>query len=247
MRHRILPQPRAPQRVHPLHRLEFLIMSLVAVLLLLLAVIVFSSRLFPTLLTGQASNGSVATSVNITGYNPFECNRTLPQGTSLASFPCVLLQISRQDFFLHLSGSGASVQAIYRYTPASRGKWQVYNVSLPNYTVQSLRSFARTDALYFVMSGEERFAYPGVLPVPTNVQLRQGWNLVGYPSNTTKPVGEALSNVNDTYILVRTLEGTLESGSYLSYARVGGGTLSNMTLYNGYWLWMSAADTWVVS
>jgi hypothetical protein len=136
---------------------------------------------------------------------------------------------------------------MYRYTPWTNGRWQVYNSSLPGYVVQSLAEVSRQEGIYFVMGSPETFSYSGVLPHTTNVQLRQGWNLAGYPSNVTRPLNESLATINDTYTEIKTLEGTEESGLYLVSFNPGGGSLTNTSIYHGYWINLTAPDTWVVT
>ncbi len=243
--HRILPRPRS-RTLHPLHRSETLAALLFLGLFGVFSLLLLTSRLSPAKLTGHAQN--VSTTVNVSPSPPFVCNHTLQQGTNLASFPCLPYQIDRQDFFENISGNGSAVAAMYRYTPWSAGQWQVYNGSLPNYTVQSLASFGRDDGIYFVMDAPETVVYSGYLPNSSTLPLLSGWNLVGYPSATTKPIDESLATINDTYIVVRTLEGTEESGSYLEDTPPPGGeTLTNTSIYHGYWMRLSTADNWVVS
>lgn len=244
-RHRILPITRQ-QRHHPLHRSDYLGLLLFLSLFAIFSILILSSRLSPAKLTGQAANAS--TRVNITSAWFFDCDVTLPAGTSLVSFPCIPLELPVDEFLTNLSAGGSRVGAIYRYAPWRTGKWEAYNGSLPNWTVQSLSTLGNPYGYAVVMAGSERFFYRGFLPSSSDLLLRRGWNLAGYPSNVTRPLNESLASINDTYLLIRTLIGTEESGTYLDDTPPPGGeSLTNTSIYRAYWLNMSSQDIWVVT
>ncbi len=249
MSHRILPAEARDgrERLPPIRRVEILGALLFIGIFAILSALVLMSRLGPEVLTGHAGNASVATSVNVSPGTPFTCDYTFAPGTTLASFPCLPPSITRDEFFANLSGGGGDVEAIYAYTPQTSGRWQVYNASLPNYTVQSLSSIGQLEGYYFVMGGSERLVYVGYLPRFTPIGLVQGWNLVAYPSNTTRDIATALATINTTYREAKALEGTEESGSYLvDHPPPGGETLTNMSIYHGYWILMNASAEWTV-
>jgi len=237
-----------PDARHPLHRAEILAVFLFIGLFAVFAILVLASWLHLSVLTGHASEGETITHVNVTGARVFVCNTTIPAGTSLESFPCIPLELPRADLFAALVSGGASVLSMYRYTPWTDGRWSVYNASLPNYTIQSLTTVSPTDGIYFILSSEDTMVYNGFLSSMLNIPLRKGWNLVGYPYNETTGLAAGLASVNATYLEVKTLEGTEESGSYLADTPPPGGeTLQNFSLYHGYWFRMSSAGMWVIT
>lgn len=250
MSHRILPQntSRAQSTTHhPLHRFEILATILFLSLFTLFSFLILLSKLHSSLLTGHDINISVVTAVNVSASPFFTCNADIPAGTSLKSFPCLPIAISTQDFFINLSDNGADVAAMYTYTPWTRGRWMVYNASLPNYTVQSLTQLGNLNGVYFVMTAPATLNYSGVVPHLTTLELGQGWNLVGYPSGLTQPLNESLASINDTYTEIETLEGTEENGVYLVAFNPGGGTLTNTTPFYGYWIYLNASADWVLT
>ena len=250
MNRRILPSAdnHAPNTIHhPLHRFEILAAILFLSLFSLFSILILASRLNPSFLSGHVINDTMLATVNVTPSPSFSCNDTLPPGTSLDSFPCLLISVPRDEFFKNLSANGTNVLVMYRYTPWTDGKWSVYNASLPTYTVQNLNEVSRLDGIYFVMAGPETLLYAGPLPNATHLQLHPGWNLAGYPSNDTQSLDVSLATINSTYTLIETLEGTEENGTYLFANNPGGGTLTNTSIYHGYWINMTADDTWVVN
>jgi hypothetical protein len=258
MNHRILPpeagpgapnqDPHAPPTTrHSPSRFTLLAIYLFLIVFAFFSFFIMASHLSPFLVTGRATNVTTITLVNVTPSPIFLCNDTLPAGTSLTSLPCLPLLVTRDELFANLSAHGANVLAMYQYTPWTNGKWHAYNSSLPSYVVQSLTEVTRQEGVYFIMNAPETFSYSGALPHNTNIPLHQGWNLAGYPSNLTQPLTTSLASINNTYTEIKTLEGTEESGQYLVSYNPGGGNLTNTSVYHGYWINMTAPDTWVVT
>lgn len=238
--HQIL--PRQPSPIPPTERLAiYLFLSL----FLIFSFLLLGSRLAETKVTGRAQD--VATSVNVTGGLFYTCNLTLRTGMNLVSVPCLPLNFPREDFFNNLSSGGANVEVIYKYTPQSNGQWEVYNASLPSYVVQNLYTFNAMQGIYFRMAAPESLTYNGPISSLNNIPLLRGWNLVGYPSLTTRNLSESIASINDTYLLIKTLEGTEEMGTYLADTPPPGNeTLTNTSIYHGYWIRQSANDVWQV-
>ncbi len=248
--HRILPTPReAPShaaRRAPSRPRQLMAWFIIALTLLLIVTIALS-KLAPTHLTGR-SQKAVSTSVNVSSSEPFTCDTTFGPGTILKSFPCIPLEISPEEFFENLSQKGGNVGAMFKYAPNSASKWEVYNSSLPNYTTQTLSEFGRFDGVYFVMKGSERLVYLGYMPASINVPMKAGWNLVGYPATQNRQLGIGLSTINTSYTVVKTLEGTAETGTYLvDTPPPGGETLTELELYHGYWINLTSAKEWSVA
>ncbi len=242
--HRILPT-RRPTPV-PLHTPTKLSLYLFLGLFLIFSLLLLSSRLAPQKVTGRTA--LVATTLNVTGGQHFNCNLTIPAGTSLLSLPCLPIEEDVSQVLANLSSGGANVKALYKYTPTTSGRWQAYNGSLPSWVVQSLQNFGNQDGVYFLMAAQDSFFYQGYLPQLSVVPLRPGWNLVGWPTNKTENLSEALASINDTYRRIRAVNGTVESGGYLEdWPPPGGQNLTNVSIYHGYWINMSATDHWVIA
>jgi len=77
-----------------------------------------------------------------------------------------------------------------------------------------------------------------------NIPLKEGWNLIGWPSNKTMPISEALASIDGNYNKIFAYN---DGWDYLADVDGGQfGTLSTMKPGRGYWVYMSAADTLVV-
>lgn len=242
--HRILP---AHRRRPTHHRAPVLVAFLFIGLFAIFTLLVLASKLSPAKMTALALNDRSATTVNITGVTATNCNTTIPLGTSLQSFSCIPISMTRQEFFTNLSAGGANVEVMYKYTPSSNGQWQAYNASLPSSVVQTLTDFGNLDGIYFKTNAPEYFNYYGFLPSSSNILIRSGWNLIGYPTNRVKSLGLSIQSINDSYAYISTLEGTEETGQYLwDVPPPGGDTLLNTTPFHGYWIRNTVQDYWVV-
>jgi hypothetical protein len=81
-------------------------------------------------------------------------------------------------------------------------------------------------------------------PAPKNVQLKVGWNLVGFPSTTTTPIAQALSSISGKYQVVYAYDTT--SKTYKGYTPGGNMELTTMEPGLGYWIFVTANTTWTV-
>jgi hypothetical protein len=98
-----------------------------------------------------------------------------------------------------------------------------------------------TDAVTLSLAGT-----PAVSPT---IELRTGWNLVGYPSQTARPVAEALSSITGKYTHVATYYASdpadpwRECGVDLPPCATD---LLLMEPGRGYWLEVSEDCTWII-
>jgi len=241
MKHRILPEPR--REPAPLHTPAKLSLYLFLGLFLIFTLLLLSSRLAPQKVTGRTT---IATRVNVTGGQHFNCSLAIPAGTSLLSLPCLPIEEPLANVLAGLASGGSTVGALYTYTTAST--WRAYNGSLPSWVVQSLQTVGNQEGVYFVMDAPDTFFYEGYLPTLSAIPLHQGWNLVGWPSNRTENLSTALASINSSYARIRAVNATVETGGYLEdWPPPGGQNLTGTSIYHGYWINMSLADTWVIS
>ena len=86
----------------------------------------------------------------------------------------------------------------------------------------------------------------GTLIVPNQFGITPGWNLIGYPANTSKPIAEALHTIEGSY--TRVIRYDASDLTYYEYnATSSNGTLSSMIPYYGYWILVTQSDTLFVT
>lgn len=89
----------------------------------------------------------------------------------------------------------------------------------------------------------------GLQPAGSSIELRAGWNLVRYPSQTARTVGEALSSITGKYTLVRTFDATDVADLWKEHdvnAPPYANDLLLMEPGGGYWLYVTEDCTWSV-
>ncbi len=149
---------------------------------------------------GTATNTAGVTSSNVdqvTANNTAEASSAvsplqfaLNTGWNLVSLP--LLQPA--TFITEaLSSIAGHYDLVYAYNGCS-GAWQKYDASAPPYA-NDLASLDSTQGLWVHVSSPVALAVQGSAPTSSAIPLCTGWNLVGYPSLTVRPLPEALSGV----------------------------------------------------
>ncbi len=182
------------------------------------------------------------TSTRVTVYNalPANCSFTIPAGRNQLSFFCIPNGIAINDVLENIT-----YEVIRNYDASSTDKWKIYKPSLPSWVVQDLNDLKRTEAYFLETTSSQIFLYEGSKRVPNNIQLVQGWNFVGYPTNNTQNITVALSSIAGNYEEVRSYNNT--DGTYYSHTPPNSGNLYYAEPYRAYWIYMNTSDTWVVS
>lgn len=182
--------------------------------------------------TGRATT---ATTVNISSSTSANCSVSIVPGVNTISFPCISTAVDRSGVI-----DDTHIIAIYQYLPGQQDTWRVHNPGLPNYTVSDLTHLSRRAGYLVMANGPDTFQIQGLNVTSTNVPVVEGWNLVGYPSLTTKNADMSFQGINDTLRMAM----TYDSGMYIRYP---GGLLTETIPGSGYWMNVSQSGTWVVT
>ncbi len=114
--------------------------------------------------------------------------------------------------------------------------WKSYNPLKP---FNDLVTIDHTMGLWVNVTEDCNFTVAGVVPKITNVPLKTGWNLVGYPSFIDRNVVKALSSVN--YARIEGYDPT-ESPHYLKLMA----GMDLMSPGHGHWINVDSDQTWTV-
>lgn len=90
----------------------------------------------------------------------------------------------------------------------------------------------------------------GKPPATTAIPLCTGWNLVGYPSSTPKPIADALSPIAGSYTRIRTFDATDATDPWKEYnvtAPAYANDLVTLVPGQGYWIYVTTPCTLAVS
>ncbi|NOR85796.1 hypothetical protein GQ473_06785 [archaeon] len=82
------------------------------------------------------------------------------------------------------------------------------------------------------------------MPESTDINLKTGWNLIGYNSLDNQPIAESLSSISGNYTIVWTYDASDTADHWKKYDPNApfGNDLKIMEPGKGYWIMMSAND-----
>ena len=174
----------------------------------------------------------------------YSCSATFLEGWNLISTPCLASNTSVASVFSSISGDYVS---IHGYDPDDDSDpWKSYNPSLQSWVVHDLTEINEKKGYWINMKNQDTFYLNGTLRDPNSISLVSGWNLIGYPANTTKGVADALSSIGENYTTIWLYNAT-DSTYYYYDALAGDGTLGQMRPYYGYWVNMSISVSLVIT
>ncbi|MFH1174189.1 MAG: hypothetical protein V1725_03595 [archaeon] len=223
------------------HELYAVAWSFAAVAVLLAILLYLTS---PTI-TGKVT----ATSVNILPLKEYNCSVTLAAGWNLISIFCIQGdEITPEQA---LSSMSTIPYYVFGHTLTS-DTWKVYVnripasfADLPSYAIDDLSVMKRTQGFWVYVDSATIITYNGALRNNVVLPLQEGWNLIGYPTNISKNISEALSSIDGSYSEVWQYNASNQTWS--SYRPdTPNSTLQEMAPGYGYWINMTAAATWVV-
>jgi hypothetical protein len=176
------------------------------------------------------------------------CTVNLQKGLNMVSFPCETGEFGLYEALLNEENETLDFNYIFIFNPLNTEKpWRSYNPSLPNWTIQgNINNLNRAYGYFIYMNKEDTYFKDGLRFGTTNIQLRKGWNLVGYPSATTTNVTEALSSISNHYSSVHSYQSVNGSLTWLDHFKEGDSTLEYLTPEYGYWIYANETVLWVV-
>mgnify|MGYP005837873939 CR=1 FL=1 len=172
----------------------------------------------------------------------------LRRGWNLISLPVVPPSRAIPDLFASVTGA---YDAVYLYdATAPENPWREYRPSIS--LSQGVQSSSPPEAdetagLWVHAVGDATLAVEGAPPQATEVPLRRGWNLVGYPSQTPRPVAEALASIAGRYETVYTLDAADTQDPWKAYHVDMPPQLNDLTTLTpgrGYWIKVTADCIW---
>jgi hypothetical protein len=173
---------------------------------------------------------------------------SLVTGWNLVSFPLHPTSTVITDV---LSSLGSNYDLVYAWDASGghsgAGNWMRYAPGIPGNTLATLDE---TQGFWIRMTSADTLDITGTVPTTTNISLlttASGWNLVGYPSDETRGMPEALTShgVSD-YSLVYAYHAN-DADTWKRYAPgVPGNDLLELAPGWGYWIKVGTTSTWHV-
>lgn len=207
--------------------------------LLILLIGAFSVAIFSPQYNNSITGKDVLTRVEISAVTPSNCSFNLTPGWNYISFHCIASSVSREEVLNSIDGNYSRV---FTYNALDTSDpWKSYNPELPNWTVQQLNYMGRTSGYIILITEDAEYVYAGYRR-PSVVQLRSGWNLVGYPANESMPINDSLSGLLYNRVL------TYVNDTLVIYVpNSTNNSLTNFEPYTAYWINSSASQNWLVN
>lgn len=195
-----------------------------------------------TVTADNANPATGATIINVTtssGISSATANIGLVAngaGWNLISLPVQTSNVSIPYLTSTITGN---FSVIYAWNSVS----QAYEGYDPLYPLDSTLRNMTIDKGYFVkMMSADTLSVTGNLPSSTAINMRPGWNMVGYPSDSSSPVGTALSAIAGKYQVVYTWNPTTQLYYGYDPRYPGDSILQNMTYGKGYFVKINSSQ-----
>ncbi|MDG1363209.1 MAG: putative Ig domain-containing protein [Akkermansiaceae bacterium] len=120
---------------------------------------------------------------------------------------------------------------------------QTYDPTIPaNFSfLNNLSTLSVKDGYWLKVSEDVNLDVEGPVPSGASINVKSGWNLVGYPRLNGEGVASELTSLGSTVVQMKSLENSYDPSnpSFLN-------TLSTMAPGSGYWLKVTQDGTWEV-
>ncbi len=186
-------------------------------------------------ITGMVvNNQTVNTTLTVVNWTIANCSFLLYKGWNLVSFYC-FASINRSEALQPIDGK---YEAIFTYDNQHK-EWKAYNPNLPSYVIQDLDIIDRKNGYWIYMNETSFFNKQGYKSAYTSIPLYVGWNLIGYPTNTT--INASILNNLDQNITW--MHQDIEKKWYY-YINGSNHTFNYLYPYQGYWIQSNSEQTW---
>jgi hypothetical protein len=172
-------------------------------------------------------------------------------GWNMISIPLDQPSSQLEDVLSAISGRYAAVQ--WYNVSDSADPWKHYHISKPS-NLNDLSDIDKTIAIWILMDMDNVLPIVGPIPVPptTDIQLKTGWNFVGYPSITPlvagNASGEAFETISGFVDMVQYYD-AFDSGDYWKEWDPGSMSPDDLTDIEpgmGLWIHVNSDCTWTV-
>jgi len=187
---------------------------------------------------------SCAETASIDIVVPVTVTIPLTTGWNLMSVTVVAPSTAITSVLATITGHYDLVYAYDAFTPSD--PWKVYDVGAAA-TFNTLHEISNTAGIWIRVSDPVTLTVGGIVPLSSQTDLAAGWNLVGYPSELTRPITQALATISGTYDLVYAYNAFDPGAPWAVYdasAPATFNTLSEMAPHRGYWIRVTQPCQW---
>lgn len=198
------------------------------------------------LMTGHATSSRVL----VLNLENATCIITMNQGWNLVSFQCVTDDGTIQNY---LSSINSSIESIHTYDAFEEvDKWKAYNPNLPSWVVNDLTSIKKEEGYWVNMKATRTISINGSVVKPSQIPMKRGWNLVGYPTNLDRNITRSLQiNMGPDWSTVY-MYNSSDTANPWKISMQNPPPLVTLDFYNftinfGYWINASKTGEWYVN
>jgi hypothetical protein len=159
--------------------------------------------------------------------------KQLVPGEQLLSIPVPLADSSLGNVL-----RGVTYNHIRTYEPGLPDPWQSY---APSRQYNDFDRFTPFQAFWIGITSSSLLTVAGPIEPSTIMQLKSGWNFVGFPSTLPHAVADAVAGLGSNF---RAIEGYDASAGPYYLGRLGPSDI--LSGGSGYWIYVDSAANWVV-
>ena len=159
-------------------------------------------------------------------------------GWNLISLPLMPEDTSITSLLSPINGN---YSIIWEYNASDTSDhWKKYDPGVP--FGNDLINMEPGKGYWIMMTSDDTLPISGTVPESTDIDLRTGWNLVGFNSLDSKPIAEALSSINGNYSIVWAYNASDTTDHWKKYdpGVPFGNDLINVEPGRGYWIMMTS-------
>ncbi|UCE74672.1 MAG: hypothetical protein JSV56_02945, partial [Methanomassiliicoccales archaeon] len=176
----------------------------------------------------------------------------LKKGWNMISIPVNRTSTLLEDVLSAIDGNYIAVQWFNTSDPID--PWKHYHVNKVSLGMNDLSSVDRRKGIWILMKSDDIFPVVGAIPDPstTDIELKKGWNFVGYPSITVRIAGndtnEAFESIADDVDLVQYYNASATSDHWEDWDPGSWSADDLGEIKPGYGLWIHVKGdcTWFV-
>lgn len=171
------------------------------------------------------------------------CNIGLINGWNLVSIACIPYDTSIASVMSSINNNYSSIHTYDVIDTADH--WKSYSPDMPIWVIQDISDISSEKGYWIKMNNDSFLTVPGTIISPATLTLIKGWNLIGYPSDSSAGPPDAFSSIIGSYSIVWAYNAS--AASYLYYnPNLGMGTLTEISPNRGYWINMTQDNTlWI--
>lgn len=169
----------------------------------------------------------------------------LAVGWNLVSVPLIPSSTAITEVLSSIEGD---YDLVYAYDAADElDSWKKYDVAMPSF-LNDLYNIDETIGFWIHVTDNVNLTVNGLKPTATEIDLFAGWNLVGYPSDSTQVLTTALQSIDGKYDLVYAYYAVDAMDQWKKYDVAMPAFLNDLKVMDpGHGYWIQATEDCVLS